>query len=193
VKSALERSLQQMIHRFRQVGEASLRQLPGLLPARLPAPRIAFNKNRPHPQPFSKLNIRKRISDNHARFSCNFREVLPRLVKQSGQRLAAIAGPFVMRTKIKPIHMRALGCQRILQIAVDRLHIGHRVLSQGDAPLIGHNNHAQSNLIQPGNRRLNPGQQRKSFPARNVLTLRHLAVDHPVTIKKYRPQWLALV
>ncbi len=149
-----------------------------------PRLRIPLDKHRPHPQIFPKFNIRERIPHHRARPCLNLRKIPPRRLKHPRQRLPAIAALLVMRTVIEPIHPRPCISQNLVQLCVDIFHILRMIDSQRNPALIRHHQHPQPRRLQPPNRLRNPVQQSKFLPPGHILALRHLAVDHPVTVQE---------
>ena len=180
-----------------------LDQIPGLeIGLRLPgAPRcrmVLGNPNRPHPRGAPALDIRDPVPD-HPAILQRKPESLPGLKKEIGRRLAAsaiprISGDNALRMVVAVVHSGKLhtgGRQLDHQPRVDPRQLLQAALALGVVRLV-RNQHQRKPGLAQGQQR--GGRTRRELelgrgPRRAIvsrLRVKHIAVDHPVTIQEHR-------
>ncbi len=120
--------------------------------------RVALEEDRRHTQVSREFNIGRRVADHDASDSFDLRKLSLCLVEKTGQGLAAIALPLVMRAEIEAVDLRAIRSQHVIELLVNRVYIGGGVEAQSDAALIGKHENAKASLVQLRDRFGNSGK-----------------------------------
>ena len=90
----------------------------------------------------------------------------------------------VMRAMVDGIQTSAVFCEVLTQAVVQSEQIGFRIQSESDAALVGDDDHGAPGAVQPGDGRLDSGQQLELFPGGYEAAVGGIAVQHSVPIQE---------
>jgi len=151
---------------------------------------VSLNEDGFHAEGAAKFNVREAVADDQAGGRGDFGEVDLGLLKETGERFAAIAFALIVRAEVEAVDVGAGLSETLIQLDMDVIHVGGSVESEGDAALVGDNKDSKTGLIELGNRFWNAREQVEMLPAGDVLAFRHFAVDDAVAVEENRVQVL---
>jgi len=107
------------------------------------------------------------------------------LEEESGGWFAAVAGGFVVGADVEGVDGGAVGGEELGEVGVEAADGGEGVFAQGDAALVGDDQHAEPSEVEAGDGLGNAGQEGEAVEAGDIFALGELAIDDSVAVEKY--------